>query len=689
MLSIGGAFGEDTLRRQTRDMTISDFLNLQEINQVSVSPDGKLAAYCVLRANFERNDYLSELFLVTTDGNTKPDLLVQDEVQGEPRCSTAFLWSNDGDRLAFVKRGIEGDDVQLFNVRENQEHAVVKRVPNITLKGWSTDQKYLVYTVTDRSPTQATMSSQEPPDPALQYDGSRRISGREPWAKPAAERTIFWSVDVASQERSRLDARSAAIILPREAPIYQCPKKGPLWNDSVYSPSTVSPDGKLVAFVTKFLKPETKSTPPILRGSAISVWSPGETDGPRHLFRSDDIAVFENSPIWSRDGTEIFFLERSPDSSSIYRVSVADGGIRRVHETKAYLNHLSWDASREKVVAVKEEPTVPPELVSIDVASRKEATLARPNAYFDQISFPATYLMRITNTYGHEMSVRVTPPDGYIKGRRYPLIATTYTSGNAFQRGAVGDEYPIYAYAAKGFVVASLDVNPDILLPSQTGSLSISEIRQLSPIDTLDIAIERLVRDGIVDKGRCGIMGLSYGAEIVEFALWRSKTFQVASTSTAGTVWDLFSYLTLENSWRETHFKLRGLAFPDLDGIQKWSAVSVALNAGRVHMPVLLQPPDSEATNDVQIYLSLKKAGVPVEMQVYPNEGHVKVNPWSRYWACQRNVDWMSFWLQDSEDPDRSKIDQYKRWRKLRSDWQAAQKTSLHDSKSQTRRAEP
>jgi len=83
-------------------------------------------------------------------------------------------------------------------------------------------------------------------------------------------------------------------------------------------------------------------------------------------------------------------------------------------------------------------------------------------------------------------------------------------------------------------------------------------------------------------------------------------------------------------------------------------------------MPLLLQPPDTEAIPVVQLYLSLRNAGVPVEMQVYPNEGHIKHAPWSRYWAYQRNLDWMRFWLQGKEDPDPAKQEQYKRWRELR-----------------------
>ena len=35
------------------------------------------------------------------------------------------------------------------------------------------------------------------------------------------------------------------------------------------------------------------------------------------------------------------------------------------------------------------------------------------------------------------------------------------------------------------------------------------------------------------------------------------------------------------------------------------------------------------------------------------------------------SVDWFRFWLQDHEDPDPTKVEQYKRWRELRTMQQA------------------
>jgi hypothetical protein len=53
-------------------------------------------------------------------------------------------------------------------------------------------------------------------------------------------------------------------------------------------------------------------------------------------------------------------------------------------------------------------------------------------------------------------------------------------------------------------------------------------------------------------------------------------------------------------------------------------------------------------------------------MIVYPEEEHVKHQPKHRLRVYQRNIDWFRFWLQDHQDADPSKAEQYARWRELR-----------------------
>jgi hypothetical protein len=48
------------------------------------------------------------------------------------------------------------------------------------------------------------------------------------------------------------------------------------------------------------------------------------------------------------------------------------------------------------------------------------------------------------------------------------------------------------------------------------------------------------------------------------------------------------------------------------------------------------------------------------------NTPHILVQPAQRYVSQQSAIDWFDFWLNDHEDPDDKKAEQYSRWRELR-----------------------
>jgi len=56
----------------------------------------------------------------------------------------------------------------------------------------------------------------------------------------------------------------------------------------------------------------------------------------------------------------------------------------------------------------------------------------------------------------------------------------------------------------------------------------------------------------------------------------------------------------------------------------------------------------------------------PVDLIVLNNNEHVLSNPAARLASQGGSVDWFRFWLQNYEDPNPAKAEQYRRWRELR-----------------------
>lgn len=106
--------------------------------------------------------------------------------------------------------------------------------------------------------------------------------------------------------------------------------------------------------------------------------------------------------------------------------------------------------------------------------------------------------------------------------------------------------------------------------------------------------------------------------------------------------------------------------WPDGETNVRWKQLAPDLNANHNRAPLLNNDPDSEVITDLSLYTSLKELRKPVELFIYPNEGHTINQPKHRLQIYERNVDWFRFWLKGEEDPDPSKTQQYVRWRELR-----------------------
>jgi len=63
---------------------------------------------------------------------------------------------------------------------------------------------------------------------------------------------------------------------------------------------------------------------------------------------------------------------------------------------------------------------------------------------------------------------------------------------------------------------------------------------------------------------------------------------------------------------------------------------------------------------------SLREAGKPVELYIFPGEYHLKWQPAHRAAVYRRSLDWFDFWLRGHVDPSSDKSPQYKRWSAMR-----------------------
>lgn len=305
-------------------------------------------------------------------------------------------------------------------------------------------------------------------------------------------------------------------------------------------------------------------------------------------------------------------------------------------------------ASKAAVFCVAESAAMPPQLQRIALDGSGPLVLDRPNDLPDRDDLL---------TEAIEWQVGGSRASGWLVRPKFPgrlPLFITYYRCAGYLRGGLGNEWPLRALAASG--IAALCINQ---LPSGGAK---AEPRYRLGLAAVRAAVAELDRRALVDPGRVGMGGLSFGSEVAMWTATHSKLLSAVSIASvqaepayywfnAGIGRDFFRQ-NLETQW--------GLGPPDIDAAD-WKRRAPSLQVDKITAPVLMQLPEQEARLSPELQARLSESGKG-ELHVFPFAPHIKAEPRQKLAVYQRNLDWFRFWLQGYIDPDPAKIAQYKRW---------------------------
>lgn len=390
------------------------------------------------------------------------------------------------------------------------------------------------------------------------------------------------------------------------------------------------------------------------------------------------------TPLWTNGG-RLLVIRRGPASSEIDEYDLQGHATNTITRSKWGIYNLHLSSDDRYLFATREEPNVPPQFCRIDLQNGGIVLLDQLNPRFATITMPSYKPMSIANEYGDVVNGYLFEPmtDDH---KPHPFIAIRGMDEDGFALGT-GEECPGLVLAAEGYYVFFFEMSSLPYHPSSRGDTAYTLLRWKSPLASISKLIDDLATQSLVDKSQTGIAGLSAGADLVDYASAFSNTFH-AGEATTGEVPAPPNYLLFEN-WRVKRFFAESMSipFPDPAGIEKWSSVSATVNASHATMPMLFQAPDSEALLGFWQPAAMIRAGVPADLYVYPDEGHIKVHPMNRYYVMTRNLQWFDFWLHSVEDPRPEFADQFKRWEQMRADWE--KRKSLQTQSPSSSKAEP
>lgn len=227
------------------------------------------------------------------------------------------------------------------------------------------------------------------------------------------------------------------------------------------------------------------------------------------------------------------------------------------------------------------------------------------------------------------------PPEG-VATAPYKLIV--YPHGGPHSRSTFGFDFTVQVFAARGYAV----LQPNFRGSSGYGQKFIDADRSdFGGGDMRDImaGVDKLIADGIADKDRLFVYGISYGGFMTSWLVGHTDRFRAAVTQNAVTDLNMMWSLSDIPSWTEWEFG--GKPWEQADKYRKHSPLTYA---DKVTTPTLILHARDDRRCPLPMgqafHKALKSRDVPTDLVIYPDEGHGIKQPQHREDVLNRVLGW-------------------------------------------------
>lgn len=656
-------------------MKPSDLPALRVPGRPTLSPDGRYAVVDVRYPDLDADEYAAHLWLVPTDGSAPARQLTYGWRDTEPR------WSPDGRWLAFVRAErdpatgkVGKPQLWLLPAHGGEGRRLTDHPLGVGEPVWSPDATRLAYTARVPEPGRYGTDEQIPPEaepprrittmvyrfdnlgflidrrshvwvvsvdaagadaagdagePVQVTDGDHDHTGVD-WS-PAGDLLTFAA---ARHATAGDDLRTDVWVCRPDGSGLRALTEGGL---SAAQPR-FTPDGATVCFVAT----ELGGAPPVAVCRNNGLWSV-PVDGsaaPRRLTDQERFHLTRVTGMIAPVADGVLFTDEHRGSVRLLRVpydggepAVPVGGERQV------LGAATAGAVTAVTVA---DPSQPGELAV--VVDGEPATLRTMTSFHDglgaEIGVHPMTAIEGTATDGYPVPGWMLRPAG--EGP-HPVLLMIH-GGPFFQYGwTLFDEAQVYVGA--GYAVVMGNPRGSSGYGEAHARPVVGNVGEVSAADLLALLDAALDAEPALDRTRVGVMGGSHGGFMTTWLAARhGDRFRAAISERAVNAIDSFTGSS-DIGW----FFADDLYGPDLAGQAGQSPLT---HADKIDIPMLLIHSEQDWRCPVEqaqrLFVTLKRRGVPVELLLFPGEGHElsrSGRPRHRLARFEAVLDWWSRYL--------------------------------------------
>lgn len=324
-------------------------------------------------------------------------------------------------------------------------------------------------------------------------------------------------------------------------------------------------------------------------------------------------------------------------------------------------SHLSVAPTTQSISFLLESPSHPPELhvLTKDLPSPKRLTSSNP--WLEEISLAKQEAIPFKARDGLQLEGILIRPLHDDPKKRFPLILVAHGGPESHYSDGWLTSYasPGQAAAARGFAV---------FYPNYRGStgrgVEFSKLSQGDPagkeFDDLIDAVDHLIQLGLVDKGRVGITGGSYGGYASAWGATHFSDRFAASVMFVGISDWISGFGTTDIPNEMFHVHFNKWVWEHSDFFFQRSPLAHVRNH---RTPLLIlhgkDDPRVHPSQSLALYRYLKTLGqAPVRLVLYPGEGHGNKKAAAQFDYSVRLLQWMEHYLQGpGGSPPPSKLD--------------------------------
>jgi dipeptidyl aminopeptidase/acylaminoacyl peptidase len=627
-------------------------MKVKAVGAVRVSPDGRKVAYTVSQAVMspEKSEYVTQIWLVNSDGGDPMQLTFAEKSSDNPQ------WSPDGRMIAFTSSRSGKNNLYILRLLGGEAEQITDVKTAVGNFAWSPDGRQIAFLMRDAPSDDEEKNTKGKDDSRwvdenvkmnrlhvvnIQRDANGKRDPRKLTADYNVEGDFDWSPDgkaiaFTRTKMPKADYWTSGDLLTVDLAGGEV--KTIAATNAAESNPTYSPDGKWIVFLVS-------DDPPRWAGYRRMALVAASGGAPKLLAETFDAQP--NIIDWSADGKQIYFGEVRGTVSRIYSIDVSSNTIAEFNKGNEVMGGASLNRGQTMLGFTLQSADRAPEAYVTTIKNFSPLQVSRANADLPKLPIGKTEVLKWKSADGLEVEGLLTYPVNYQTGTRVPLLLVIHggPAGVFTQSFLPGSRsvYPLAAFASRGYA---------ILRPNPRGSsgygqkFRFANIRDWGGGDYQDLmtGVDQVVKMGVADPERLGVMGWSYGGFMTSWTVTQTKRFKAASVGAGVT--NLMSFIGTADI---------PSFIPDYFGSQPWEnlevyrAHSAMFNMKGVVTPTLVQHGEADErvpiSQGYEFYNALKVQNVPTRMIVLPRMPHGPNEPKMVLKAKQTNLEWFDKYL--------------------------------------------